>query len=164
MQEFRRKFRIIREAFLDASGMRYEQMKATIVFLVFSIGSWLLSRLFKSAEKDDFEDRPDATGTITRNIQEEGGTIMFYVSFADNQGRPFEGQSISYSSTKGKYRIGDSARIKYHITKKGRALVSIIDDDLTPCRLGAVKAARNTKIASIVFIVLAVVALVLEYK
>lgn len=136
-------------------------MTETIVFLIFSFGSWLISRVLKKAEKDEFEDRSDAIGTITKKIDTVGGNIMFYVSFINSQGESVEGQSISYSSMRRKFKINESVRIKYHIRKKGRPLVSIIDDDLISCRLGAVKAAKNMKIASIIFFILAVVAFLL---
>ncbi|TGY38964.1 hypothetical protein E5347_16580 [Clostridium sartagoforme] len=132
-------------------------MKEIMVFLVLAIVSYLLRRLFIWIDKDSFIDERETTGTITRIIDDEGGTIMYYVSFVDEDGIYMEGQSIHYSSTKGKYKINDTVSIKYSINKKGRAQVSLLDDELVSCAESVKTASRNMLIASIVFLIIAAI-------
>lgn len=128
-----------------------------MVFMVFAIVSYILRRFFIWIDKDSFIDAKETTGTITRIIDEEGGTIMYYVSFVTDDGMYMEGQSIYYSSTKGKYKTNDTAAIKYFINKNGRARVALIDNELVTCEKSIKTAARNMLVASIVFLIIAAI-------
>lgn len=132
-------------------------MKEIMVFLVLAIASYLLRRLFISIGKDDFIEAKETNGTITRIIDDEGGTIMYYVSFVTDNGMYMEGQSIYYSSTKDKYKKNDTVAIKYLINKKGYAQVSLIDNELVSCDESVKIAARNMLIASVVFLIIGVI-------
>ena len=132
-------------------------MKEIRVFIILAIISYLARRVSIWVSKDIFIDAMETTGTITKIIVCDDGTIMYYVSFTTDEGRYIEGQSIYYSSTKGKYKKNDTVPIKYLINKRGRALVSLVDDDLVPCRESGKTAARNMLIASIVFLIIAAI-------
>jgi len=132
-------------------------VKEIRVFIILAIISYLARRVSIWVSKDIFIDAMETTGTITKIIVCDDGTIMYYVSFTTDEGRYIEGQSIYYSSTKGKYKKNDTVPIKYLINKRGRALVSLVDDDLVPCRESGKTAARNMLIASIVFLIIAAI-------
>lgn len=132
-------------------------MREIIVFVVLALISHVLRLWIIGLDKDDFKDYKEVNGVITKIIQSDYGNITYYVSFLSDDGNQMEGESIYYSSTKGKYKINDLVLIKYSIGRKGDVMVAILDDDLIPCSNSVKIATRNLLIAKVVFLIIAAV-------
>lgn len=132
-------------------------MKEIIVFMVLALISYVFRLLFISLAKDEFKDKKETNGVITRVFQSEYGNIQYYVSFVTDDGTQMEGESVYYSSTKVKYDKGDSVTIKYLIIREGCAQVAVVDNELVPCRDSFKTYANNLLLASVVFIIIAAI-------
>lgn len=132
-------------------------MKEGIVFLVLSLIAYAFRLLFKNLDKDQFKDKIETVGMITKIIDSEYGNIKYYVSFLDNEGKQMKGESIYYSSTKGKYDEGDLVKFKYSIIREWYAQVSVVDNELIPCRNSYKEYSRNMLISTIVFLIISAI-------
>ena len=134
-------------------------MTAGFVFIVLSIASYgVYQACLHNAE--DHREHCSASGTITRVVKTDSGGTMYYIQFMNMDGIEMEGQSVYYMRTNCKYQMGDPVNISYFITKKGRARIKIDDPDLSPSSDSAITAARNMKIASIVFFIIAMISFI----
>lgn len=95
-----------------------------------------------------------AMGVIQKEIQ-DNGRILFYVEFRDGEGKTHVGQTEHYARTYGKYHTGDSVKIRYFFTPKGKPFVLIDDEALTSCGKETEPAARVLLVTAVVLLILA---------
>ena len=96
----------------------------SILFLVCGLISLLLSD-----SKTDLQNLPITMGQIIQVHQSEAGNTYYYIGF-DINGQYYEGYSVYYFDTLGKYRIGDPVSVGYFFTKKGKAILVLNDPDM----------------------------------
>lgn len=132
-------------------------MREVIVFVVLALISYVLRLWIISLDTDDFKESKEVTGVITKVLQSDYGNTSYYVSFVADDGTQLEGESIYYSSTKKKYKRNDLVPIKYVIGRKGDVMVALLDDELISCNNALKVASRNLLIATVVFLIIAVI-------
>lgn len=132
-------------------------MKGVVIFTVLAFISYVLHRVFIFLSKGDPIDRIQCSGIITKVIENDVGGIRYYITFINQVGNEMVGQSIDYKRTHNKYHVHDPVDIKYFITKKGKARIMVNDSELEPYADVTITVARNMKITSIIFIMIAVI-------
>lgn len=132
-------------------------MYEAIVFIVLSVISYLFHLLFKKIYEDLMSADYETQGTVIRSVQSDRGATSYYVSFTHVDGTLMEGKSIHYERTNNKYAKGDCMDIKYSINPKGKAQVLVLDSELEPNCNASLKVARNLLIASVIFLIIALI-------
>lgn len=132
-----------------------------ILFIVIAVVLLLMRSLIRPSKNEPH--KTSGIGTIKKRMQ-ENCRICFFVEFQDQNGTVHVGESIPYKSTKGKYYEGETARIKYYFSPKGRPFVIIDDDDLVSCEKEARTVDTIMLIAAIVLILLGLISLALFFS
>lgn len=128
-----------------------------LLFIVIAVVVLAMRRLIRPSKNEPV--KTAGTGIIKRRIQ-ENCRICFFVEFRAQNGNVYVGESIPYKSTKGKYYEGDTAKIKYYFSPKGRPFIIIDDPVLVSCEKEANIAGTVMLVAAIVLLVIGVVFLV----
>lgn len=140
-------------------------MKSVVTFLIFAIAFYVLHRLFVKMSLDDpYENSPETEGIITKITDSDTGQLRFYVTFTTSDGETVEGQSIYYSKTYGKYKKGDTVRVKYNVVSQNRVRIKLIDADIISCANSFVTASRVTLVTSCIFLLITIVRIVIQFR
>lgn len=128
-----------------------------ILFIVVAIILLLMRRLLGPSEWET--NKVPGIGVVKKRIQEDC-RIHFFVEFRDQQGVVHIGESDPYKSTQGKYQVGESVKIRYYFSPKGKAFLVIDDPDLISCEVGARRVSMVMLIAAISLMALGVISLI----
>jgi len=99
-----------------------------IPFAVLFLVCGLISRLLSDSDTD-LENLPITMGQIIQVHQSDSGNTYYYIGFEVN-GQYYEGYSVYYFDTLGKYRIGDPVSVGYFFNKKGKPILVLNDPDM----------------------------------
>lgn len=127
-------------------------MKEPLVFIGLAVIAYAFRLLCIKVYEDSYKNTKETTGTIRSIHQSDGGSIHYYIDFTTDDGERVRGDSVHYSKTNGRYRVGDTVMFKYILIRKGRASVSIIDENLVPVSESMVVAIRNLGISTLLFL------------
>ncbi|OUP41489.1 hypothetical protein [Pseudoflavonifractor sp. An187] len=122
-----------------------------ILFIVIAAVLILMRSLIVPSKNEPEKFR--GVGIVEKRIQ-ENCRICFYVRFTDKWGNVQVAESIPYKSTMGKYDNGDSAKIWYYFSPKGRPFVVIDDEELVSCE-------TQSKYASVVMLIAAMILIII---
>lgn len=128
-----------------------------ILFIVVAIILLLMRRLLAPSRWES--NKVPGMGVVKKRIQ-ENCRIHFFVEFSHTQGVVHVGESVPYKSTGGKYQPGETAKILYSFSPKGRAFLEIDDPDLISCEGEARRVGTVMKVAALLLIALGVVCLI----
>lgn len=104
-------------------------MKTLIVFLVLAIIFSLLSKWFKSLDKDP-ENIVSSKGIVDGMVYNDG-YWEYFVTFQIN-GETVTDKTLSYLTSSRKLKEGEEVKIKYYFTPKGKVRVMIDEDNMKP--------------------------------
>lgn len=130
------------------------------MFAVLAVGSFLFSLLFRKMYEDLMRGDYTTQGRVTGQVQGDRGSTAYYVAFTHVDGTLMEGKSIHYKHTKNKYGTGSYMNIQYSLNPKGQAQVIVLDSTITPTCNSTQITARNLVIASVVFLIIALILLI----
>ncbi len=128
-----------------------------ILFIFIAVLLLLMRNLIRPSKNEPL--KIAGIGVIQKRIQ-ENCRICFLVEFRDQNGAVHVGESIPYKSTKGKYNEGETAKILYYFSPKGRPFVMIDDDDLVSCEKDAKPVGTIMLIAAILLLILGAACLI----
>jgi hypothetical protein len=127
------------------------------VFIAIAVFTLMFRSLITPSKNDPKQYK--GTGVVLRRIEHDC-RVTFYVRFTDYLGQEHRGKSITYRSTKGKYKAGETANILYCFSPKGKAFVEIVDPDLESCKDASKPVAKVMLYAAIALIVVGVFCIV----
>lgn len=128
-----------------------------ILFIVVAVILLLMRRLLGSFKWES--NKVSGIGVVKKRIQ-ENCRIHFFVEFQDQNGELHVGESVPYKSTQGKYQVGESVKILYCFSPKGKAFCEIDDPDLISCEVEAKRVSMVMLIAAILLIALGAISLI----
>lgn len=127
-----------------------------ILFIVVGVVLLLMRALLKPCPWE--ANQVPGIGVVKKRIQEDC-RIHFFVEFRDQNGVVHVGESCPYKSTQGKYQVGESVKIRYYFSPKGKAFLVIDDPELISCEGDARRVSMVMLIAAVLLLALGALSL-----